>query len=213
MTSTEKSQNPLQAGFQSLCGWFDSLPKPQIRLPGQTDKSNVTKARSASSDLTASKTAVSGTEHNTVSYRVQASPSALERNSENMGVGPVDKDDLGRATWTLLHVLAAQFPEQPSKSQQKDVRALVCLVLITNALQNMRKVGLECHVRVERSLFWLLVQVDVLTRIYPCADCAAHFKDIVRCAKYCALTCFSERTCSELVTKLHEICCVCLPTC
>lgn len=39
--------------------------------------------------------------------------------------GPITKDDLGRATWTLLHTLAAQYPASPTKRQQKDVKALV----------------------------------------------------------------------------------------
>jgi FAD-linked sulfhydryl oxidase len=59
----------------------------------------------------------------------------------------VTKEELGRATWTFLHTLAAQFPEHPSRQQQKDARTLM----------------------------------DVLTRIYPCADCASHFQEIVRC--------------------------------
>ncbi|KAK9868626.1 hypothetical protein WJX84_012451 [Apatococcus fuscideae] len=60
--------------------------------------------------------------------------------------GPVTKEDLGRATWTLLHTLAAQYPQNPTRRQQKDVQALV----------------------------------DLLTRIYPCSDCAKHFGELVR---------------------------------
>ncbi|GFR52344.1 hypothetical protein Agub_g14889, partial [Astrephomene gubernaculifera] len=41
------------------------------------------------------------------------------------------KADLGRATWTLLHTLAAQLPERPSRQQQRDVAALVdCLTRV-----------------------------------------------------------------------------------
>eukprot|EP00195_Chlamydomonas_chlamydogama_P010288 CAMPEP_0202892894 /NCGR_PEP_ID=MMETSP1392-20130828/2573_1 /ASSEMBLY_ACC=CAM_ASM_000868 /TAXON_ID=225041 /ORGANISM="Chlamydomonas chlamydogama, Strain SAG 11-48b" /LENGTH=245 /DNA_ID=CAMNT_0049577027 /DNA_START=392 /DNA_END=1130 /DNA_ORIENTATION=- len=60
--------------------------------------------------------------------------------------GATSKEDLGRATWTLLHTLAAQLPDQPSRQQQQDVKALI----------------------------------NILTRIYPCGDCAKHFKEIVR---------------------------------
>lgn len=60
--------------------------------------------------------------------------------------GPVTREDLGRATWTLLHTLAAQYPDAPSRQQQRDVRSLV----------------------------------DALTRVYPCAECAGHFSEIVR---------------------------------
>ncbi|KAF5833670.1 ERV/ALR sulfhydryl oxidase domain-containing protein [Dunaliella salina] len=56
------------------------------------------------------------------------------------------REDLGRSTWTLLHMLAAQFPDNPSRQQRRDARQLI----------------------------------DCLTRIYPCSECARHFKEIVR---------------------------------
>jgi hypothetical protein len=58
----------------------------------------------------------------------------------------VTKEELGRATWVFLHTLAAQFPEHPSRQQQRDARQLM----------------------------------DCFTRIYPCADCAQHFQEIVK---------------------------------
>jgi hypothetical protein len=43
----------------------------------------------------------------------------------------VSKEELGRATWTFLHTLAAQYPEKPSRQQQKDVRTLMdCLTRV-----------------------------------------------------------------------------------
>ncbi|GJP49413.1 hypothetical protein CLOM_g8622 [Closterium sp. NIES-68] len=42
--------------------------------------------------------------------------------------GPATKEELGRATWTFLHTLAAQFPEKPSKQQQKDAKEFVTLL-------------------------------------------------------------------------------------
>jgi len=56
------------------------------------------------------------------------------------------KAELGRATWTLLHMLAAQFPEKPTRQQQRDAKELI----------------------------------GCLTRIYPCADCASHWQQIVK---------------------------------
>eukprot|EP00887_Chlorella_sp_A99_P002557 scaffold6.g2557.t1 len=61
------------------------------------------------------------------------------------GGGKVSKDEVGRATWIFLHTLAAQYPDSPSRQQQRDVRNLV----------------------------------DILTRMYPCAECAAHFRALV----------------------------------
>ncbi|KAF8072769.1 DPP7 [Scenedesmus sp. PABB004] len=44
------------------------------------------------------------------------------------GARPVTKEELGRATWTFLHTLAAQFPERPTRQQQRDARDLIgCL--------------------------------------------------------------------------------------
>jgi hypothetical protein len=44
------------------------------------------------------------------------------------GSSIVTKEELGRSTWTFLHTLAAQYPEKPTKQQQKDVRTLMdCL--------------------------------------------------------------------------------------
>lgn len=37
----------------------------------------------------------------------------------------VSKEELGRATWTMLHTLAVQYPQAPTKQQQKDVKTLV----------------------------------------------------------------------------------------
>lgn len=35
------------------------------------------------------------------------------------------KEELGRATWTLLHTLAAQYPDNPSRAQRKDVNTFL----------------------------------------------------------------------------------------
>ncbi|KAF4468959.1 augmenter of liver regeneration [Fusarium albosuccineum] len=40
---------------------------------------------------------------------------------------PPDVEVLGRSTWTLLHSIAAQYPEQPSRGQQSDLLSFVGL--------------------------------------------------------------------------------------
>lgn len=40
---------------------------------------------------------------------------------------PPDVETLGRSTWTLLHSIAAQYPEQPSRGQQSDLLSFVGL--------------------------------------------------------------------------------------
>jgi FAD-linked sulfhydryl oxidase len=58
----------------------------------------------------------------------------------------VTREELGRATWLFLHTLAAQYPDDPTRQQARDVRDLI----------------------------------SVLTRAYPCAECASHFDEVVR---------------------------------
>ncbi|CAH8283255.1 unnamed protein product [Eruca vesicaria subsp. sativa] len=82
------------------------------------------------------------------------SPPLITTNNSNLQklplkdkyVGPVTKEDLGRATWTFLHTLAAQYPEKPTRQQKKDVKELM----------------------------------GILSRMYPCRECADHFKEILR---------------------------------
>ena len=128
MPPTDIQINPIQAGLHNLAKWFESLPKPQIRLPGQAhdhSTDSIDKSRSSVSEVSTSGTSVSGSEHSTVSYRLDTASASAKDGSGALRVGPVDKDDLGRATWTFLHVLAAQFPDHPTRSQQKDARSLV----------------------------------------------------------------------------------------
>eukprot|EP01024_Parvocaulis_polyphysoides_P001708 TRINITY_DN10485_c1_g1_i2.p2 TRINITY_DN10485_c1_g1~~TRINITY_DN10485_c1_g1_i2.p2 ORF type:complete len:216 (-),score=9.78 TRINITY_DN10485_c1_g1_i2:775-1350(-) len=76
-------------------------------------------------------------------------PLTPQRQGQRLETTPfsvVSKEELGRSTWTFLHSLAAQFPEYPSKQQQKDAYQLI-----------------QC-----------------MTRIYPCAECATHFQEIVK---------------------------------
>ncbi|XP_047950771.1 FAD-linked sulfhydryl oxidase ERV1-like [Salvia hispanica] len=60
--------------------------------------------------------------------------------------GPTTKEELGRATWTFLHTLAAQYPDKPTRQQKKDVKELM----------------------------------EILSRMYPCKECADHFKEVIR---------------------------------
>ncbi|KAK4358531.1 hypothetical protein RND71_020760 [Anisodus tanguticus] len=60
--------------------------------------------------------------------------------------GPVTKEELGRATWTFLHTVGAQYPDKPTRQQRKDVKELMA----------------------------------ILSRMYPCNECADHFKEVLR---------------------------------
>ncbi|XP_037093968.1 FAD-linked sulfhydryl oxidase ALR-like [Pollicipes pollicipes] len=41
---------------------------------------------------------------------------------------PLDKDELGRSTWSLLHTTAAHYPETPTVGQQDEMRQFVGLL-------------------------------------------------------------------------------------
>ncbi|KAG5391440.1 hypothetical protein IGI04_021403 [Brassica rapa subsp. trilocularis] len=43
---------------------------------------------------------------------------------QDKSTGPVTKEELGKATWTFLHTLAAQYPEKPTRQQKKDILSL-----------------------------------------------------------------------------------------
>ena len=51
----------------------------------------------------------------------RAAPPALPPMSSFEERGPPTKQELGRAGWTLLHTIAANFPDAPTKSQQANV--------------------------------------------------------------------------------------------
>lgn len=41
------------------------------------------------------------------------------------GSSAVTREEVGRATWTFLHTLAAQYPEKPTRQQRRDAKNLV----------------------------------------------------------------------------------------
>ncbi|XP_055835781.1 FAD-linked sulfhydryl oxidase ERV1 isoform X2 [Solanum dulcamara] len=70
----------------------------------------------------------------------------IESTKKEKSSGPVTKEELGRATWTFLHTLGAQYPDKPTRQQRKDVKELMA----------------------------------ILSRMYPCNECADHFKEVLR---------------------------------
>ncbi|XVE66728.1 hypothetical protein DITRI_Ditri08aG0103000 [Diplodiscus trichospermus] len=74
------------------------------------------------------------------------SPATTAHPLVKKSAAPVTKEELGRATWTFLHTLVAQYPENPTRQQKKDVKELM----------------------------------SILSRMYPCKECADHFKEVLR---------------------------------
>lgn len=69
-----------------------------------------------------------GADYLDTTYLGKIAHSTDESSVEDKPRRPVSKEELGRATWTLLHTLAAQFPDKPTKQQKRDVKELMAIL-------------------------------------------------------------------------------------
>ncbi|KAL6213259.1 hypothetical protein ACLB2K_012706 [Fragaria x ananassa] len=137
------AENPLQALFQTFT---------KISNTVQTHLSNLIPQPHPTSPITK-------TPSISISSSSQVTPSHNDSTQHLINKGkssaPVTKEGLGRATWTFLHTLAAQYPDNPTRQQKKDVKELDFI----------------------NPLF---IQMSILSRMYPCKECADHFQEILR---------------------------------
>lgn len=115
--------NPIKM-LQNAASHFQNRLKKQRSLDSPFEDSNVQKLAPEKDQQKAP----------VIVHATTAPPPSLQSAPEPSGyqvpAGPITKDDLGRATWTLLHTLAAQYPQNPTRRQQKDVQTLVRLPLL-----------------------------------------------------------------------------------
>ena len=70
----------------------------------------------------------------------------LFKSPPDNGLGkPPGKEELGKHTWTLLHTMAAYWPQAPPPQQVEDGKLFI----------------------------------ELLSRLYPCTDCAGHFRGLL----------------------------------
>ncbi|CAL4938166.1 unnamed protein product [Urochloa decumbens] len=53
-------------------------------------------------------------------------PEVLKEKDAN--AAPLTKEEVGRATWMLLHTIAAQFPDEPTRQQKRDAKELMHII-------------------------------------------------------------------------------------
>ncbi|KAI5576926.1 hypothetical protein BDE02_09G078500 [Populus trichocarpa] len=135
------SDNPLQHLFQKVSNCIQThlanfTGQPQN--PSSSTSKNTVFSLSPPSSHLSSKTYPANTDTSSVQPK--------DVLNKGKSAAPVTKEELGRATWTFLHTLAAQYPEHPTRQQKKDVKELMA----------------------------------ILSRMYPCQECADHFKEVLR---------------------------------
>lgn len=134
------SEHPLQALFETVAKVSNSIQAQLSNLIGQPRHSSPTTQTRLFSVSSSSKARSS--------ENVSTHPRHTDLITMKKGnlASPLTKEELGRATWTFLHTLAAQYPDKPTRQQKKDVKELM----------------------------------SILSRMYPCKECADHFQEILR---------------------------------
>ncbi|KAL0661112.1 hypothetical protein Bca4012_097949 [Brassica carinata] len=84
---------------------------------------------------------------------------------QDKSTGPVTKEELGKATWTFLHTLAAQVCI---------LNQMLFLFLLSSLSRKANKAAKEGYIK---------ELMAILSRMYPCRQCADHFKEILSLGK------------------------------
>ncbi|XP_057495226.1 FAD-linked sulfhydryl oxidase ERV1-like [Actinidia eriantha] len=134
------SENPLEAIFKTFDKISQSVLTQLSKFAEFANHSSPTNGRPPFSLASSFKANPLNASNDSSLLRTKLVP------SEAKSTTPVTKEELGRSTWIFLHTLAAQYPDNPTRQQRKDVKELM----------------------------------EILSRMYPCKDCADHFKEILR---------------------------------
>jgi hypothetical protein len=100
--------------------WTSAMPRRSPQNERQLRSSEMFGKQSNSRDHQHSRSFSGVSSSDGVAFGVSNSTAYWRRKAAS-----TTREDLGHATWVLLHTLAAQYPEKPTKSQRADVAALV----------------------------------------------------------------------------------------
>ncbi|CAM9750901.1 unnamed protein product [Hapterophycus canaliculatus] len=116
MSSRRKAKDPTDCEDPACTDMADLLRKGRALA----SKSKKEKGSSSTENPTSSGDATAKTDESTAVAAAAANVSA----SGNDGC-PLDKGELGAATWGLIHTTAAHYPEKPSEETQSHARAFM----------------------------------------------------------------------------------------
>lgn len=110
----------LQGVQQNIQRFADGLAQRPQAVSRSTRHSSVTIASVPQTAAAVGSQTSSSSSQRYLDVTGVSSPGFSHRSNQH-----VTKEELGRATWVLLHTLAAQFPEHPTRQQQKDARQFI----------------------------------------------------------------------------------------
>ena len=118
----------LQAGGHLIQQILSRLPKPPFDQPCKAARRTEYQPTSFENIQAVENTeAAFDRRGNAELFASSSAPSSLAASLPTRHAHLVSKEDLGRATWTLLHTVAAEYPDKPSKRQRRDAEGLVCV--------------------------------------------------------------------------------------
>lgn len=93
---------------------------------------------------------------------------------------PVDKDELGRSTWALLHTLAAYYPHNPSEDDKKNAMSIIvglsqlypCSICVDDFKESVKASPPDVSSRTAFSLWVCRLHNEVNEKVgHPTFDC------------------------------------------